>query len=113
MAQNDSYRASYVRQKATKGEIEFREHAMENMGIRQIWMDDVLEAIASGKEIESQTFEDKDVRVLFQESTCDMPRFAVVVAADHPNVQVLTVFRFADDNKYEYVEKQNCWRRKK
>ncbi|HSW36059.1 MAG TPA: hypothetical protein VLH18_05605 [Candidatus Limnocylindrales bacterium] len=66
MAQDDSYQASYIRQKAAKGEIDFREHAMENMGIRKIWLDDALAAVTSGKEIEIQAFEDKDVRVLFQ-----------------------------------------------
>ena len=113
MTQSDSYQASYVRQKAAKGEIEFREHAIDNMGIRKIWRHEVFEAILNGQEIDVQPFKDKDVRVIFQESTCDIPRFAVVVAIDHPEVQIITVFRFKDRDKYEYNEKQKCWGRKK
>jgi len=113
VTQGDSYQASYARQKAAKGEINFSQHAMDQMGDRKIWIDEVYTAIANGLEIELQTFEDKDVRVLFQESTEKIPRFAVVVAVDYPEVNVVTVFRFEDEDKYEYNEKIMCWRRKK
>ena len=112
MAHKDSYQTSYIRQKATKQEIGVSQHALDNMGERAIWLDEALEAIISGDEIEIQTFEGKNVRVLFQESTTHIPRFCVVVAIDHPEVQLVTVFNFKEE-KFEYVEKQKCWRRKK
>jgi hypothetical protein len=112
-----SYQTSYIRQKATKQEIGVSQHALDNMGERAIWLDEALEAlealeaIISGDEIEIQTFEGKNVRVLFQESTTHIPRFCVVVAIDHPAVQIVTVFDFKEE-KFEYIEKKKCWRRK-
>ena len=112
MAHKDSYQTSYIRQKAVKGDIGVSSHAQENMGIRKIWLDEALEAITSGDEVEIQSFAGKNVRVLFQESTTDIPRFCVVVAIDHPEAQVVTAFNF-DEEKFEYVEKQKRWRRVK
>jgi hypothetical protein len=112
LAQKDTYQTSYIRQKAVKGDIGVSSHALDNMGKRKIRLDDALEAVISGDEIETQTFEGKNVRVLFQESTTDIPEFCVVVAIDHPEVQIVTVFNF-EEEKFEYVEKQKCWRRKK
>ncbi len=74
--------------------------ASENKGLRKIWYDEALKAILSGKEIEIQTFEGKNVRVLFHESTNNTPRFCVVV--DHPEIQIVTVFNFAEE-KFEYL----------
>ncbi len=110
MTNQDSHQTSYIRQKAAKQEIGVSPHALENMGLRKIWYDEALEAIVSGKEIETQTFEGKNVRVLFQGSTNDTPRFCVVVAVDHPEIQIVTVFNFAEE-KFEYLEKQKRWRR--
>lgn len=110
LTNQDSYQTSYIRQKAAKQEIGVSPHALENMGLRKIWYHDALEAVVSGKEIEIQTFEGKNVRVLFQESTNNTPRFCVIVAADHPEVQIVTVFNFVE-GKFEYLEKQKCWRR--
>ncbi len=112
MAHKDSYQTSYIRQKAAKQEIGVSPHALENMEIRKIWVDEVLEAIVSGEEIEIQNFEGKNIRVLFQESTTDIPRFCVVVAVDHPEVQIVTVFNFKEE-KFEYIAEQKRWRRKK
>lgn len=112
MAHKDSYQTTYIRQKAAKQEVGISPHALENMGIRKIWLNEALEAIISGDEVEIQPFKGKNVRVLFQESTTDIPRFCVVVAIDHPEVQVVTVFNF-DEEKFEYVEKQKRWRRVK
>ncbi len=112
MAQQDSYQASYIRQKAVKQEVGVSPHALENMGKRKIWLAEALEAIISGKELKIQPFEGKNVRVLFQESTTDIPRFCVVVAIDHPEVEIVTVFNF-EEEKYEYIKEQKCWRRKK
>jgi hypothetical protein len=110
VAHKDSYQTSYLRQKAAKQEIGISSHALENMGIRRIWLDEALEAIISGDEIEIQLFDGKNVRVLFQESTTGVPRFCVVVAIDHPDVQIVTVFNFAEEI-FEYDEKQKRWRR--
>jgi len=41
-----------------------------------------------------------------------VPRFTVVVAVDHPDVVIVTVFNFKDE-KFEYIESQKRWRRKK
>jgi hypothetical protein len=38
--------------------------------------------------------------VLFQESTTGVPRFYVVVAIDHPEVQTVTVFNFEEENLF-------------
>ncbi len=112
MTNQDSHQTAYIRQKAVKQEIGVSTHALENMGLRKIHYDDALEAIISGKEIEIQTFEGKNVRVLFQESTKNTPKFCVVVAVDHPEIQIVTVFNFAEE-KFEYLEKQKRWRRLK
>ncbi|MDW7729314.1 MAG: DUF4258 domain-containing protein [Bacillota bacterium] len=112
MAKEDSYQTSYIRQKVKKSEITISGHALENMGLRKIRLDEALEAVLNGKEVEIQQFEGKMVRVTFQESTEGDPKFAVVVAADHPEVVVVTVFNF-NEEKFEYIEGQKCWRRKK
>ena len=112
MAKNDSHQASYIRQKAEKGEIAVSPHAIENMGLRKIWLDEALEAIVHGEEIDMQPFEGEKVRVTFQQSTEGVPRFAVIVAADYPEVAIVTVFNF-EDEKFEYIEDQKRWRRKK
>ena len=112
MANTDSHQASYIRQKAEKGEITVSLHAIENMGRRKIWLEEALEAIVHGEEVDIQTFEEDNVRVTFQQSTEGVPRFAVVVAADYPEVVIVTVYNFEED-KYEYTEGQKRWRRKK
>jgi hypothetical protein len=112
LTKEDSYQTSYIRQKAKNNEIMISSHALENMGLRKIRLDETIEAVIHGKEVEIQPFEGKMVRVTFQESTEGDPRFAVVVAADHPEVVVVTVFNFSEE-KFEYVEGQKCWRRKK
>ncbi len=111
MTNTDSYQTSYIRQKAEKEELTFSPHAIENMGLRKIWHDEVLEAIIHGETIDTQTFEEKNVKVIFQQSTEEVPRFAVVVAADYPEVVIVTVFNF-DESKFEYIESQKRWRRK-
>jgi hypothetical protein len=110
LTHQDTYQTSYIRQKIAKKEYGVRSHALEKMNERKIWLDEALEAVISGTEIEIQTFEDKNVRVLFQEATTDVPRFCVVVAIDHPDVQIVTAFNF-EEEKFEYNEKQKCWRR--
>lgn len=110
MTKEDSYQTSYIRQKAKKGEITISSHALDNMGLRKIRLDEALEAVIHGKEVDIQLFEGKMVRVTFQESTKGDPRFAVVVAADHPDVVVVTVFNFFEE-KFEYIEGQKRWRR--
>jgi hypothetical protein len=112
LAKEDSYQTSYIRQKAKKGEIMISGHALENMGLRKIQLDETLEAVIHGKEVDIQPFEEKMIRVTFQESTEGDPRFAVIVAADHPDVVVVTVFNFSEE-KFEYIEGKKCWRRKK
>ncbi len=111
MPQGDSHQSSYIRQKVTNGEYQFRPHAVERMSKRKIWMDDVCQAITDGQVLEVQDFGKMNVKVIFQEATCEIPGFAVVVAADYPVVQIVTVFRFKEEKGYEYIEKQNCWRR--
>jgi hypothetical protein len=109
---DDSYQTSYVRQKAKNGEIAISSHALENMGLRKIWQDEAIEAIISGDEIEIQRFDGKNVRVIFQEPSGEVPRFAVVVDIDHPDIVMVTVFNF-NEEKFEYIESQKRWRRKK
>ncbi len=112
MANIDSYQTSYIRQKAEKGEFTVSPHAIENMGFRKVWLDEVLEAIVHGEVIDTQTFKEENIKVIFQQSTEEVPRFAVVVAADYPEVVIVTVFNFEKD-KFEYIESQKRWRRKK
>ncbi len=112
MAKEDLYQTSYIRQKAKKGEITISGHALENMGLRKIRLDETIEAVIHGKEVDIQQFEGKMARVTFQESTEGDSRFAVVVAVDHPEVVVVTVFNFSEE-KFEYIEGQKRWRRKK
>ena len=59
-----------VRSYAAQGNIRFTQHALERMDERQVEADAVVEAIASGHEIEVQpaTKMDPDIRVLFQEA---------------------------------------------
>jgi len=109
--QGDSHQASYIRQKVTYGEYQFSQHAVEKMTERKIWIDDICQAITNGQVLEVQDFGKMNVKVIFQEATCEIPSFAVVVAADYPVVQIVTVFRFKEEKGYEYIEKQNCWRR--
>lgn len=110
MTHQETYQTSYIRQKTAKEEYGVSPHALEKMGERKIWLDEALEAIIKGEAIETQTFESKNVRVLFQEATTEVPRFCVVVAIDHPDVQIVTAFNF-EEEKFEYDEKQKCWRR--
>jgi hypothetical protein len=110
LTKEDSYQTSYIRQKAKKGEITISSHALDNMGLRKIRLDETLEAIIHGEEIDIQPFKGKMVRVTFQESTKATPRFAVIVAVDHPEVVVVTVFIF-EEEKFEYIEGQKRWRR--
>ena len=110
MTHQETYQTSYIRQKIAKKEYGVISHAYDNMGKRKIWLDEALEAIINGEAIETQTFEGKNVRVLFQEATTEVPRFCVVVDIDHPDVQIVTVFNF-EEEKFEYDEKQKCWRR--
>jgi len=110
LAQQDTYQTSYIRQKIAKKEYGVSPHAIKKMGERKIWLDEALEAIINGEAIETQSFEDKNVRVLFQEATTDVPRFCIIVAIDHPDVQIVTAFNFKEE-KFEYIEKQKCWRR--
>ncbi len=49
--------------------------------------------------------------MLYQEATENIPSFAVVVAIAHPDVQVLTAFKFDEENKWEYIDGQKVWRR--
>ena len=109
-AKEDLHQASYIRQKTEKGEITVSPHAIENMGLRKIWLDETLEAIIHGEEIDIMPFKGKMVRVTFQESTKAMPRFAVIVSVDHPEVVVVTVFNFKEE-KFKYIEGQKRWRR--
>ncbi len=112
MAKVYSYQASYIRQKVVKNEIQISKHALDQMNERKIWLDDVYEAITNGQEIDFQDFKDgTDVKVIFQEATCEIPNFAVVVAAAYPDVMVVTAFKFKDENKFEYIEADKCWRR--
>lgn len=110
MTTGDSHQTSYIRQKAKLGEIKISEHALDNMGLRKIWLDEALEAIIHGEDIDIQSFKGKMVRVTFQESTKAIPRFAVIVAVDHPEVVVVTAFNFKEE-KFEYIEGQKRWRR--
>ena len=112
MVADDSHQTSYIRQKAKKGEIAISGHALENMGLRKIWQDVAIEAIIYGDEIEIQNFKGKNIRVIFQEHSEEVPRFAVVVDVDHPEIVMVTVFNFKED-KFEYIESQKRWRRKK
>jgi hypothetical protein len=111
LANTDSHQTSYIRQKAEKREIIVSPHALENMGLRKIWLDEALEAIVHGAVIDIQAFEEGNVKVIFQQSTEAIPRFAVVVAADYPEVVIVTVYNFEKD-KFEYIESQKRWRRK-
>ena len=44
MAKEESYQTSYIRQKAKINEIMISDHALENMGLRKIRLDEMLEA---------------------------------------------------------------------
>ena len=59
-----------VRSCALQGKIRFTHHALERMDERLVEADAVVDAIASGHEIEVQpaTNVDPDIRVLFQEA---------------------------------------------
>ena len=59
-----------VRSCALQGKIRFTHHALERMDERMVEADTVVEAIASGHEIEVQpaTEGNEDIRVLFQEA---------------------------------------------
>ncbi len=91
----------YVREMARKGQICFDNvHALQRMGERRIWIDQILEAILHGEVIEVQVFESKkDVAVIFQEpvESDQIPRFYVVIAACYPLVEVVTVVEFEEE----------------
>ena len=90
--------SSYVRAMAKKGRVNFTEHALYRMGERKIWIDDVLNAILNGQEIEVQDIGPKsDIRVLFQEAIDTIPRFYVVVATSYPVVDVISVAEFLEE----------------
>lgn len=92
----------YVRKKVEDNNYYFTGHALQRMGERMITTDQVIAAILNGQEIEIQKFENKDVRILFQEATEEIPEFYVVVAASYPCVAVLSVVRF-EEEAWEFV----------
>lgn len=104
--------SSYIRKMAQKGLIHFSAHALERMGERKVWFDDVLHAIWEGEEIEVQDFgSESDIKVLFQEATDTIPRFYVIVATSYPEVEVVSVIEFAEE-AWDWLGKIMVRRRK-
>jgi len=104
--------SSFVREMAKKGQIHFSDHALERMGERRVWINDALQAILEGEEIEVQDFgPESDVRVLFQEATENIPRFYVVVATSYPDVEVVSVCEFKEE-AWDWLGKIMARRRK-
>lgn len=103
--------SSYVRAMAAKNRIKFSNHALERMGERKIWLDDVFKAIEHGEVIEIQ---DRgpgfDIRVLLQEAVGGTPRF-YVVATSYPVVEVVSVIEF-EEEVWEWRGKIMARRRK-
>ncbi len=95
---SSSVQAAYVRAMAKAGKVHYSDYALSQMGARKIWQDQVNKAIAEGEELEVQDLgPKKDVRVLFQQATKDVPEFYVVVATSYPVVEVVTVCRFREE----------------
>jgi hypothetical protein len=105
--------ASFVRGMAKKGCINFTDHALRRMGERKIWIDQALEAILHGEQLEIQDIgPENDIRVLFQEATSYIPRFYVVVAASYPVVDVISVCEFKEE-AWDWLGKIMARRRQK
>ncbi|MDO9535240.1 MAG: DUF4258 domain-containing protein [Bacillota bacterium] len=105
--------SSYVRKMAQKGQIHFSDHALERMGERKVLINDTVQAILEGEEIEVQDIgSESDVRVLFQEATDTIPRFYVVVATSYPEVEVVSVCEFKEE-AWDWLGKIMARRRKK
>lgn len=93
-----SIQSSYVRAMAQAQRIEISNHALDRIGEREVWLDDIYKAIEQGEEIEVQDFgHDKDVKVLFQEATDRLPEFYVIVATSYPVVEIVSVCLFEDE----------------
>ncbi|KXS40969.1 MAG: hypothetical protein AWU54_1790 [Candidatus Frackibacter sp. T328-2] len=71
----------FIRKWLNKGNIVYTDHAQERMKERKIKSSKVVEAILNGKPIEKQDH-DRDMKIIFQEATNDIPECYVVVAAD-------------------------------
>lgn len=90
--------SSYVRAMAKSDRIKISDHALDRMGQRKIWFDDVMKAILHGEVIEVQDIgPDRDIRVFFQEATDAIPRFYVIVATSYPVVEVISVVEFKEE----------------
>jgi len=114
MKSKDSWVVDHVRKMAARGKILFRQHALDRMGERKIWRDDVLKAIERGENIHIQkppTETGKNIRVFFQEATDEnIPSFCVIVAIEHPYAQIITVYYFKEEKGWSYDENLKIWR---
>ena len=92
-----------VRSFAVQGKIRFTLHALERMDERRVEADAVVDAIASGHEIEVQpaTDMDPDIRVLFQEA--DGVSFYVVTICRNMTCLVLSVC-LTEEESWEVVQ---------
>ena len=92
-----------VRSFAVQGKIRFTLHALERMDERRVEADAVVDAIASGHEIEVQpaTDMDPDIRVLFQEA--GGVSFYVVTICRNMTCLVLSVC-LTEEESWEVVQ---------
>ncbi len=90
--------SSYVRAMAKEGRINVTNHAYDKLGEREVFLDDVYNAIDKGEVIQIQNHgPDKDIRVVFQEATDKVPEFYVIVATSYPIVDIVSVCLFKDE----------------
>ncbi len=86
----------YIRAMLEKGRISYSDHAQKRMGERMIPRELVDQAILHGSVIETQDFPDKNIHVVFQ-SLGEKEEIYAIVAADFPQVVVVTVCYFIED----------------
>ena len=92
---------AYIRGFAKMNKIHFSEHALKRMGERKIKRSIILKAILNGNVIDEQDH-GRDIKVIFQESSSEIPECYIVVAAAHPLPEVVTVCR-THDEVWEYI----------
>lgn len=87
----------YIRQCVERGFIYYTQHAILRMGQRGIHHTLIENAIINGEVLEIQDFPDEDIKVVFHSVEDIHDPFYVIVAADYPQVAVITVCYFLDD----------------
>ncbi|CEI72515.1 DUF4258 domain-containing protein [Romboutsia hominis] len=106
----ESLAEKIIRKNFEEGNYEITTHAFERMNERMIDIDDVERCVVQGETIEFQKdIDTKDIKVLFQEDTEDIPEFYVVVKASYDMPSIVTVCR-TDSEVWECID--NVLRRK-